>query len=261
MKVIALLIFSFYFLQGCSDLTLNLPVSRFESPESNGKLWQTNFGASVAQEREVTVVDDAASRPPVLNKVTVNKNSELALFLSLGLSKMIDAKIRGKLSDEQLLVKIQLLGQSAIEAVPGNFSLAITGAIGGGTVTRSGDQAITFGPANSNWSGTASYFSDDLALILGYRFNEWLLLYGGPYMTEYNAKASVHQDATSDGNNPAADYSLREYGRNTGANLALQFGVSKNWSISVEEVYSGLTWANGASAYGLTSGLQVSAYY
>ena len=238
--------FGFYLLQGCTSLTLRLPAARFESPESNGKLWRTAVGASAGGDHEVTVISNAASRPPVTNQSSIERAGEVGYFVDMGVASFIDLGLRFGLAGSELLAKIQLLGQSTREAQEGNFSIAATIAGGSNSTSNSGDQSTLFGPGNAAWSAKASYSSVDFAVIFGYRVSDTMLIYGGPFLTNYNANASIHQDAVTSPASAAADYNITQAGSNTGLNLALQFYFSKehHWSFTFEEVFSSFKWSN-----------------
>ncbi len=244
------LIFGFCLFQSCSNLSLRLPVARLESPESNGKLWRPGFGAAIGGNHEVTVISNAASRPPVTDQSSIEKDSQTSYFLNLGAASFVDIEFKLSLFCSELLAKFQLLGQSASEAKTGNFSIAATIAAGSGAVSKSGDQAVLFGPANAPWNAKANFSSMDLAIIFGYRASDTLLFFGGPFFIKYNSSASIHQDAVSSPASSAADYNITQSGTNNGANLAVQFHFSseRHWHLTLEEVYSSLNWSNSASA-------------
>ncbi len=256
-KHIGILLFGFYLLQGCTDLTLCMPTSRMMSPESNGKLWRIGLGAGVISNDNVTIVPDAAARPAVIAPPSIARSAEDLYFVNMGLSSFIDLELRTAFANTELYAKFQLLGQAQHEAEAGNFSITPTIGFGTGSVTNSGTQDILFGPGNAAWNGSASYTSVDLAVIFGYRVSDYVLLYGGPFATKYKAQASVHQDAVTSPASPAADYSLSESGTKTGVNLASQFTFSKEkkWSITAELVYSNLKWNDEVSSNGLTGAL------
>ncbi len=254
-KNLLLLGCGFYFLQSCTNLTLRLPAARFESPESNGKLWRTGFGTYIAGDHEVTVISNAASRPPVTDQCAINRDAQSSFFLNMGVASFVDLELRAGLSGSEFLAKIQLLGASVRDAQEGNFSIAASIAGGSGSVSNSGDQATLFGPGNATWNANASYFSQDFALIFGYRISDTLLIFGGPFWTNYNSTANIHQDAVTSPASPAADYNLTQAGSNNGGNLAIQahFSKERRWSFTFEEVYSNLKWTNATSTTDFTT--------
>lgn len=252
-KVI-LLAFGFYLFQGCTDLTLRIPTSRMESPESNGKLWRVGLGGGIASDHDVILVTDASARPPVTNQTTIQTNVQSLFFANIGLAQFIDLELRPTLPGTQLIAKFQFLGDSARESQAGNFSIAATVAVGAGNVSNSGNQDVLFGPGNAGWNATASYTAFDFGLVFGYRISDYVLLYGGPYLTRYNAKASIHQDAVTNPSYPAGDYTITGNGTQSGANFASQFTFSKekHWSITAELVYSNIKWTNASNGSDLT---------
>ena len=135
--------------------------------------------------------------------------------------------------------------------------MAATIGVQEGDTTNNGNQAVLFGPADANWNAKASYVATDVALILGYRANESLLFFGGPFYTKYNAKASIHQSAVPSTSSPAADYDISEAGINSGANIAAKFnfGSGDRYALTIEEVYSNLKWNDSVSAYDFTSSI------
>lgn len=249
----------FLVFQSCTSLRINLPSSRFESPESNGEAKQLEVGFGIGSSHAVTITPDASSRPPILNQSAIVTSSDTVLLGSVGLTKFLDAEIRSDFGTNELLLKAQFVGDSVLAAVKNNFSMAATIGVEGGSTSAQGNQSSLFGPANAPWTASAFVFATDYALILGYRANDYVLLFGGPFITLYDSTALIHQDAVSNPSSAAADYTLRQKGQNFGGNLDLRlnFSEEKVNSLTIEAQYSSFQWANATNYFDVT----VSAFY
>jgi hypothetical protein len=258
MKLLTLFILFFVF-QSCASLRINLPSSRFESPESNGESKQVEFGFGVGSTHTVTITPDAASRPPALNQSSIISGTDVTALASIGLSHFLDVQIRTDFGTNELLLKAQLVGDSVLAAVKNNFSVATTLGIEGSSTSAQGNQATLFGPANASWTANAFVFAIDYAVILGYRVNDYILFFGGPFITIYDSTALIHQDAVSNPSSAAADYNLHQKGQNFGGNfdLRLNFSEEKVNSLTIEAQYSSFQWASAANYFDVA----VSAFY
>ncbi len=236
----------FFLFQGCTSLVVNLPNARLESPESTGKLFRTEIATGVSSSHEVTITPDAASRPPNTSQSSVDSDVAIPFFVTMGLTSHIDAELRTNLLTNELLFKAQLLGESVRNAHESNFSLAVTAGVESGGSSSSGTQATLFGPGNAAWNAQVKFIATDYAMIAGYRLNDFVLFYGGPFIMLYNSNSTIHQDAVSSPSSPAADYSLTQKGQNFGGNFATKFNFSpeKMWSVTGEVEYSSFQWSN-----------------
>ncbi len=251
------LIVACLFCFGCASVYTRVPTGRFDSPETPGENLHKRLGFGLGGTHEVTLVSDASARPPILNNAKTTTTTEIPVRFSLGFTDRIEAGARyGILTGIAMLFgKFQFTGDPAWRAKEGNFSTSIFAAIGGNENNNKGDQNGTFGPGGYPWTSKVTTTLADIALILGYRVNNYFLIFGGPFATFYTYKGSINQQATADGTSPAADYPLNGSGRNTGANLAFQLGKPAGFSLTVEGTYSTFDWSSASTARDLQGGL------
>lgn len=227
------------FAAGCSSLHAELPNSRFESPESTGRHFA--FNVNMTNTTNDTITPDASARPPDFSKPTLDDDSLIGLAAALGVADNLDIGLKTELgpSPTMLQLKFQIFGKPSREAKAGDVSLAVTGAYGGGKNTKAGDQSGTFGPGGHNWSGSVEEETTDVALIVGRRLSDNVLLYGGAFYTNFKINSSIDQKASDDGTSPAASYSSSVTAYQTGADLGFQlyFGNSPAFA-TIEGTYA-----------------------
>jgi hypothetical protein len=230
---------------GCASLHADLPISRFESPETNGVEHRFGFQNSLGSAHNDTISPDASHRPPDFSQPRIDEDVVLGLAASFGLVENLDVSVRGSLgpTPTMFVAKYQLLGPAARSAVEGDVSVAVTAAIGGGRSNRSGDQSGLFGPGGHNWTGTVEEQTTDVALIVGQRLAKHFLLYGGGFYSNYTINSSVDQNPSDDGSSPGASYSQTVTGYQRGGNVGLEF-MGGGWTALVEGVYSDVHVSN-----------------
>lgn len=231
------------FAQGCVSLHEELPLSRFESPETNGLTRRFQLAANVTQTADDTLVVSPSLRPPDFTRPSLDPDSLIGGSASLGLIENLDIGFRTSIGPTPYLAvaKYQLMGPSASEAKDGDVSVAVT--VMGGANTTEREEKITLGTNNYNWSGKVHNVLTDVALILGQRLGDHILLYGGGFYSNYAIDTTIDQEANSNG--PAASYTGQTTGYQKGANVGLQFffGSSPTFS-QVEAVYSDVHVSN-----------------
>jgi hypothetical protein len=229
----------------CTSLHAELPASRFESPEVNGTGRRFNLSTNISAAHDDVVTPDASARPPDFNQPQLKDDTLLGLAGSFGLVNRLDIGVRSTFgpSPTMFVVKYQILGPTRSEAKKDDVSLAITASAGGGKSTKAGDQSGTFGPGGHNWNGTTEVLTTDVALILGQRLSDRLLVYGGGFYSNYKINSTIDQDPSSDGSSPAASYSQTHGGYQMGANVGLEFNFGIGYLMG-EVVYSDVRASN-----------------
>jgi len=231
----------------CSSLVVRLPSARLESPEVAGP-WGKRLGVVASEMTAIKVTEDASARPPALNAPTTWAAIDVPMKAGLGIGDFFEVGLRfGPFSNSGLLTgKFQALGNSARASQPGDFALAFSAGFGSQTSTNSGDQKGEFGPGGHNWQAKETTSIVDFALILGYRFTPWFMMYGGPYLSRLSMSGNVHDDLSDDGTSPAADYALSADGQISGVNVDFEvtFTQSKVFSLTAEVAYLTVHWTN-----------------
>lgn len=196
MKIILLL--SLWFVVSCST-SLYLPQGRMISPEAQGQL-----GAITAEARMEQFQKDKADfsnhniKHPLTERTPVFRPTGHA---ELGLLKKVDVygDANFLLNAPNLLgVKVQLMGDSRLEAKERNFSVAVTGALGrqsGKNAGHGSEIKITWpwGNGKEEKSDAIDRISfnthhREVGLIAGYRWHKKLL--------HYVSSTYFHQDVT-----------------------------------------------------------------
>jgi len=246
-----------FLLCGCNSLTIHLPVARFESPEAAGETWKKHLSVGGAGTHDVTVVQDASTRPPTIGTPSISQGGNAPLRFSLGFWERFELGLHYGITNAPFMVsgKFQILGDPIVKAKGGNFSIAVTAAAGVESSTNNGTQLGTFGPGGYPWNATANTQVQDYALIAGIRLTDNLLLYGGPFISKYNMTGNVHDNQSDNGTSPAADYSINGSGQNTGGNLAIQLDTSNTFSLTLEAVASNFQWSNISGSNDIQTGL------
>ncbi len=248
------LLFVFLFsCAGCSSLSINLPYGRLESPETNGQ-WRVRAKVGVEPSHRMMITADASDRPePELDEPDHDPASIVAWGFGVGLTEFLDVSLKTGISltsildfDVPIMVqgKIQALGDNHRESDKGNFSLAFSAATGTSTTTESGDQDGQFGDGGHDWEATASTSVADIALILGYRINPKILLYGGGYLTRYWVQTNIEHEEADDGDFPKESYEVRNHGDVRGFNFGFQFDFTKVVGLMLEANHMTFEWSH-----------------
>jgi hypothetical protein len=247
-------------LTACSSLSVDLPVSRFELPETNGlesKRLQVSLQAEPSHNYEM--VPDASARPPSFARPVIDQETSVGAHGSYTVADRFDLSLKTSLGRSPWMFygKYQILGDSLDAAAMGNVSLAVTGGVGYGHSSNSGDQRGTFGPGGYNWEGEMTTFVTDAALIAGYRTADRVLLYTSAFYSNYSFNGKVNQSRSDDGTSAGGEYTNAAAGYQRGANagIAVNFGTSGIFKI--EGVYSDLATSrkdNWILSYGASIG-------
>lgn len=180
------------FLTGCA-ITLNVPVNRFESPESSGS-GQIFLEGGIQGASKAIIVSNTTASPPDVNSPAFERTSAGTVGVGVGILERVDLSVRGQVNTPSLLkAKLQLLGSSSSRAARGTFSLAVSAGIGMGN--KSQQDADVFTPVTA--VSDVDFITYDAAVIAGYRLSPSVLLYGSGYRTRISVDGKVTQISPS----------------------------------------------------------------
>lgn len=184
---------------GCA-VTVSLPITHFDTPETIGESVRFKADTAYVASDEVVLTNDyTLTGPSVTNPVSIGWTPYVRFGGGMSLNDRFDLELK---SLKALQGKFQFIGTPRSRAEKDNFSLAVTGLLG-----------------FDNQSSTSSGFSNNntyqvkhnavplqLGLIAGYRFDKLFLMYvGGFYRstsvwgdyTVTGAPGSYHYNGTA----------------------------------------------------------------
>ena len=242
MKKIILLLLAM-FLGGCAaPIALNMPAGRMHTPEALGQGSLKGFGGFAGSD-EVVLTTDLVQRIPNTTDPAIGGGHTMRLGAGAGVGPKIDVELFLPL---RLQGKFQFVGKNRQESAKGNFSAAIQGAVGRGFDRGSGNDSLqifhTKPLADTKSDYEMKSINLDTSLILGWRFHENLMLYGGPFLTHYRYYGGYTQRNTS--GSITAQGRFAGLARQKGAHLGLEWG-NKFFAVYLEggisQANSGLT--------------------
>ncbi|MES2855098.1 MAG: hypothetical protein V4692_04505 [Bdellovibrionota bacterium] len=245
---------------GCVSMNTQLPLSRLETPESNGSERPIRLATGATAIYDLEVTNDASARPLTTNSPRLTENMTAMFLGQFGVIDNLDFGVRttlGEVAPVMLTGKFQMIGDSASAAKQGNFSLALTGAVGYWQSKKSGEQKGRFGPGGFPWSGEVRVRNLDTALIMGYRIRDNFLLYSGGFYTDYSIDLMIDHAVSSDASSPAATYSLDYSGFQKGANLGVSLDFNAFVHMVLEVVYADVYFPNGLAHAARSAGANV----
>ena len=206
-------------LSGCA-ISVNIPINRFDSPETTGKLGRVEVAGSGGAEDEITLTSDYTVTPPNTTNPYLVVGTFARVLGGVGLLESLDVEVR---NFDELWAKWQIIGDPRLTAQAGNFALAVTGGAGYGQTTSTNSSLF-----NPNVTGSLSETQDwvDGAIVLGYRFAPIFLVYGGPFAraTYYNGNWSLTPVSGSSAQPSSGTYSGSV--TTTGGNLGVELGTA-----------------------------------
>lgn len=247
-----LLLLPFFFTCACTTLGVSIPTGRLESPEAN-RSWHPRVSLGLSQQQTLTYARDASRRPYTAHEPEKELSVEYPVIkagIGLPLGFEISARSGVIYGTSFATAKFQLIGPRAGEGKSGDFSLAVTGAVGGSNYKMNGDQNGVMGAGGHNWSSTQNSHGRDGALIIGYRPSDRIILYGGPFYTDWEFNGNIKHERSDDGLSPAANYDLYGRGYRRGVNLAFEWSTLGyvRWYFVPELVVSQLNWSEKEEA-------------
>jgi hypothetical protein len=244
---LALVFFSFA--SGCA-VNAKLPLTRHESPETQGKVdgsFHSEHFAAWQARNEVEFTPDLTLRSPSVTDPSVRTpNHRIMAQSALGIADRFDISLN--LPSLRLGLKYQILGEPRSRAEAGNFSLAVSG---GGTIAK---QEETKGSALLSSSSQFVELKEtlaDISLIAGYRISKEVLFYGGPFSVWDFVRLRYRSDAVA--GERTSNGTIRSLGFNLG--LQAQFGATTFLRLEGAGSKTRLGRANvGRGSYGFTFG-------
>lgn len=192
------------FLVSCATKYI-LPGNRFITPETQGGLFESQFEV---QQTSATRLNIDGSSGSLDDGVIYNKSKRTGYLFSTSLLDMVDFYWSHAGSANSMLgAKVQLLGGSRLSKSAGH-KFALSAAFGGNEHELSGDPKIKFKLAGN-----------DVALIHGYRFNEFFMIYDSLSYSRYKFDGKVSSsNPTFNGGRPG--YATKLYGAHLGTELS-----------------------------------------
>lgn len=179
-------------LQACA-ISMKVPISRFETPETTGQIGRFRFGMGYGTAARTTFTSDYGYASPTTIDPFVDSVQAIGFFnAQAGVLRWLDLEYKAY---NYFQAKVQFLGLPEPEATEGMWSGAVTAAFG---YEDEDESSREFGG-----SQTANYqlsqHKTDAALIVGYRIDEIFLVYGGPYMKwiEFDGSSKTYAASTA----------------------------------------------------------------
>lgn len=228
----------------CASVETEIPVAHIIGPEALGKDGK-NLGVSYTSVNSIEIVSDASIRPfnPSSDTSAVKQEHALTGNFDFAASDRLDILL--KYSPSLTIfggLKLQIFGEPQVRAKNGNlsFSLAAVGMYK--NESKSGEQNGTFGAGGHPWKSELQTTSAELSALLGYRVQDGIALFTGPYFTEYNYKGKLHQTATTNPTYPEVDYAFEGRGRSKGIKVGTQIFTEDLHSFILQGTYSRFEW-------------------
>lgn len=225
---------------GCATVNTQLPLSRFELPETNGAERRVRLAAGATAVQSLTVIADAADRPLNVGTPTLDVGHTGGFMPSVGLFDAFDIGLRTTAGNSPVMVtaKLQLLGPSASAATAGSFSFSIAGAAGYWRSQQSGDQETTFGPGGFPWESVLSTRAYEGSAIMGLHLSDNTVFYVSGFYTDYAIDVSVKHSESDDGTSPEANYDVDFDGFTRGGSAGMKIGMGKLFYLLFEGIYA-----------------------
>ena len=203
---------------GCV-VSMNLPISRLETPETHGGFLKGRLGVGAVGVANVDVVANTTATPPTNDGAAIADRHTIDLFLGVGLLERLDLDFDlaattpgGGHSVPFLRLKYQWLGEPRAKRTAGGFAFATTLGAGGSSPTQR-DTALSGAVTESK----SKLWGVDVAAILGYRPASFVMFYGGAFFVRQGMDVAVTQPAGS-----ATTYNFSTSANVTGANIGIQ---------------------------------------
>jgi hypothetical protein len=218
------------FVAGCA-ISTTLPASRMEMPETHGEAMALGADLAVEGGHSLEFSDDYTFTPITDSPVPERSSLGYKMGGSLALAKRLDVGVRGGFGSSNMLrAKLQLLGEPRRATRQGNFSLAVTGAVGydgsRGSGTGFGDSEVDSYALNA--------YALDGAVIAGYRILDEVLVYGGAFAQWYEIDVTHELD----GMRYDYDGNALQSGANLGFGYSIDTGRRTRLDILIEVVYA-----------------------
>lgn len=181
----------------CSQVRIHSPSSRYISPETAGKTLngEIEIQQQVGTQGTISLEANEIDNPMKLS----NTVSHIGTGINLGILEKIDFIGYGRTEGPPLYgVKVQLVGDSKINAKKGNFSVALTAGMGTSTSEFNDSSFLT----NSKTTADAEQTLTDFSIIVGYRTDDDVLVYGSAQTNNHKVNLKISSsEASLDGKN------------------------------------------------------------
>lgn len=232
----------FFFLLGCTSLTIYQPTGINEIPEVSSGGPGNSFDIEGDNGYEYTAINDASRRPPRWDPSVKAANG-----LADGIAGRIRFPFENKKTELLLggyavgvfgIFKYQFVGPHFFQAKKGDFSLAFLTKISSSlTIPKSGSQDGLFGSGGNPWEAKINANGIDGSLIAGYRAKDDLLFYTGGLVSASTITAHIKQKVSDDGKDQGGDYDFGDHVQRSGPVLGVLFQISQRASLHIEGTY------------------------
>lgn len=220
-------IFGFLFLTSCKSVTVPLSITRMDIPESRHEGARFHAEVMSARNAAAEVIQNPNVRPPTTARPDeVSIEGDLGYGAGVSLLRKWEIAFRvNTLAPSMIKTKVQLIGDPIDEAKAGNFSLALSLGVGSSNFNYDQNNDIS---SEHDVEVERKQTAIDTALILGYRVQDKILMYGGFYTTRSKYDINLKQKISNDGLTGAADYNYNGNSNLTGINLGTAIKIAES---------------------------------
>lgn len=222
----------------CQSFEIQVPGNRFIDSESPGKLFNGEVLLGSSSGVEIVVANDINGSDP-LNQVSMSEDSVFGMKGEMGLTDRLGVYL-GSFSNSPTMIglKYQVLGDTAVQAKAGSYSLAIIV----GSYFSSTAEDYT-GASGISGHAEADFGGSELGLAVGYRLNDWNLVYLSYFTSEMDIDYVI--DRTESG---VTTRTLDGKGEANGDSILLGWKVQpgKNFFLKTELGYNILEFSQSS---------------
>ncbi len=217
-------------LSACSTVSVQVPATRFVTPESQGeRSFKGRVRGGLNGGSEIELIQDKYSATPDSDPVI---NIETGAHTGLDMNIIPGLDVYGIINYNSYLsvgLKYQILGNSVKLGKRGDFSLAVGGGgLGGGGLTNS--ESTSSGVTVKDDSSFSGY---EYFLLLGFRPHDRWLFYAGPWMTEWELETKLER---TEAGVTTITADLKGEGSQQSVVVGLQFG--RTFQLNVEGAFT-----------------------
>lgn len=233
------------FLFSCG-ISRRISATRFETPESTGKLFAGRVDGKLHGANEADVVKNFNYDPPVTDSPSIHSYAPFDAAVMVGIWDRLDIGIRDVLRTPALLtVKFQVLGDGEETAEKGNFPVAVSFGAGYQDDNYEAKSEIFVHSGQVNASAKTGVF--DLALLMGYRFHDEYLVYMAPFYSRTQVEGEVKFAS-------GKSFPFSQQGNVRGINLGFQWDRDILFAM-FETSFNRIYWDYSPSIYNFRMGV------
>ena len=220
-------------ISACSShpVTVSMSTTRFDNPEVSSEPLKVNLAVGLGGRTTLTIEDD-------LNNVDGTDiydfyRGNITALKGLEISIRSDAD-----SATRVGIKYQFYGAHTEQSTKGSLSQAFTLGYERNTTSKLehlDDSYNDYVNSESYWEHDTDVY--DIAWVVGYKFTQRAIIYGGPFYQWGQLKG--YKTITN-----ASTEALNSNGYMLGANIAIEHRFSFGMGLAGEIVYSNLDWGN-----------------